>query len=68
MVSFEPTRATPVVGGHNEGLDFGNLVAKSEGTRDRYHVSGGGKGIKLELWHCEWEHMNINCPKRAEER
>ena len=29
MVSFEPTRATPVAGERNKILDFGNLVAYS---------------------------------------
>ena len=32
MVGFEPTRATPVARGINEGLNFRNVVADSEGT------------------------------------
>ena len=30
MVVFNPTRAIPVSGGRNEGLNFGNVAAESE--------------------------------------
>ena len=30
MVAFEPTRATPVAGGSNEGQNVGNVVTDSE--------------------------------------
>ena len=67
MVEFDPTRATPVAGGCNEGLNFGNVVADSKdtGTGD---TGGGGSGRKLECWHCGGEHLKRNCPKRAEEK
>ena len=41
MVEFDPTIATPVTGGRNEGLNFGNVVADSEGTGDVDHGGGG---------------------------
>ena len=30
MMAFEPTRATPVGGGRNKGLNFGNVVSDSK--------------------------------------
>ena len=50
MATFEPTRATPVAGGRNEGLNFGNVVANSKDTWGGYYDGGGGTGIKLECW------------------
>ena len=47
IVAFEPTRATPVVGGRNEGLNFENVTVESETTGNREHVSGCGIGIQL---------------------
>ena len=47
MVAFVPTRATVVVGGRNEGLNFGNVVADSKGTEDGGHGGGGGIGRKM---------------------
>ena len=47
MVVFDPTRATPVSGGRNEGLNFGNMVADSETTGDEYRGGSGGIGRKL---------------------
>ena len=35
MVAFDPTRAAPVSGGHNEGLNFGNVAIESEITGER---------------------------------
>ena len=32
MVAFEAMRVTPVTGGRNEGLNFGNVVADSRGS------------------------------------
>ena len=29
MVAFDPTRATPVSGGRNKGLNFGNVFTES---------------------------------------
>ena len=48
MVAFDPTRETPVSGGRNEGLNFGNVVADYKTTGDRDHGSGGDIGRKLE--------------------
>ena len=47
MVAFEPTRATPVSGGRNEGLNFGNVVSNSKTTGDGDHdgVSGIGRNL-----------------------
>ena len=48
MVAFDPTRATPVAGGHKEGLKFGNVVANSKdsGTGD---TGGRGNGAWRKL-------------------
>ena len=67
MVAFEPTRATPVSGGRNEGLNFWNVVAESETVGGRYCGSSGGVGRNLECWHCGGEQLKRNCPKRAKE-
>ena len=66
-VASETTRATPVAGGRNEGLNFGNVVAKSKTTVDGDHGGGGGIGRNMEFWHCGGEHLNRDCPKHAEE-
>ena len=68
MVTFEPTRAIPVSGGCNEGLNFGNVAVESETTGDKGNGSGGGIGRKLECWRCGGEHMKRDCLKRAEEK
>ena len=47
MVVFEPTRATPVAGGRNEGLNFGNMVFKSEDTGTGDTGGGSSEGRKL---------------------
>ena len=65
MVAFDPTRATPEAGGHNEGHNFGNVVSDSKTTGDGDHAIGGGIGRKLEFWNCGREHLKRNCPKRA---
>ena len=68
MVAFDPTRATPVSGGRNEGLNFGNVVVNSETTGDGDHGGDGGIGINLECCHCGGEHLRRNFPKRAKEK
>ena len=68
MVTFDPTRATSVSGRRNEGLNFGNVVAKSKVTWDRYHGGGGGIKIKLDLCHYLGGALKRNCQKRAEEK
>ena len=68
MVAINPTRATTVYGGHNEGLNFGNVVADSETVGDRNHGGSGGIGRKLEFCHCGGGHLKKNFPKRAEEK
>ena len=60
MVTFDPTRATAVTGGRNEGLNFGNVVANSKVTGDGYHDGGSGMGKKLKLWHCGGKHLKRN--------
>ena len=49
MVAFENTRATPVSGARNEGLNFGNMVAYSEHAGDGDHGGAGDIGRKLEF-------------------
>ena len=68
MVDLEPTRATPVSRGRNEGLNFRNVVAESETTGDGNHGSSGGIGRNLECWNCGGDHLNRNCPICAEEK
>ena len=48
IVAFDPMGVTPVAGGCNEGLNFGNVVAYFNGTGNRDHGGDGGTGIKLE--------------------
>ena len=66
MVAFKPIRATPVAGGGNEGLNFGNVVADSKITGDGDHGSGGGIGRNLDCWNCGGDHLKRTFPKRAE--
>ena len=54
--------------GRNEGLNFGNVVAGSEGTENGDPGGVGGSWRKLDCWHCGGEHLKINCPKCAEEK
>ena len=68
MVAFDPTRATLVAGGRNEGLNFGNVAVESETTGIREHGSDGDIGRKLECWRCGGEHMKRDCLKRAKEK
>ena len=66
MVAFEPTRATAVSGGRNEGMNFGNVAAKpgTKGYRD--HGGFSATTRKIECWLCGGDHMKRDCPKRAE--
>ena len=68
MVAFESKRATPVSGGRNEGLNFGNVAVEYKTTGDRYHGSVGGIRRKLECWRCGGEHVKRDCPKGGEEK
>ena len=68
MVVFEPTRATPVAGGRNEGLNFRNAVTDSEGTGNGDNGGSSGAGRKLECWHYGVGHLKRNFPKCAEEK
>ena len=52
MVSFEPTRATPVARWRNEDLNFSNVVAYYKGTSNGDPSGGSGAGRKPECWHC----------------
>ena len=47
LVAFEPKRVTPVSGGRNKGLNFGNLVAKYEVKGNGDHGGDGVTGRKL---------------------
>ena len=63
MVMFEPTRATPLAGGRNKGLNFGNMVANSKTTGDRDNGGVGGIEINMECWKCGGAHLKRNCSK-----
>ena len=52
MVAFDSTRETPVSGGRNEGMNFGNVAVEYGTEGDGDHVSGGGTWRKLECWRC----------------
>ena len=68
MVVLELTRATPVAGTRNGGMNFRNVVADSEGTGNIDSISGGGVGRKLGCWKCLGENLKRNCPKRTKEK
>ena len=68
MVKFGTTRATPVSGGCNKGLNFGNVVANSKTTGGRYHGGGGSIGRNIEYWNCVGEHLKRNFQKCVEEK
>ena len=68
MVAFDPTRATAVSGGQNEGMDFGNVAAKPGTGGDGDHGYGGATARNIECWRCGGDHMKRDCPKRAEEK
>ena len=64
MVVFAPKRAAAVAGGHNEKLNFGNVVTDSKAAGIGDDGSGGeGDGRRREFWHCGGNHLKINCPK-----
>ena len=50
MVVFDPTRATQVSRGRNEGMNFGNVYVKSGTAGDGDHGSDGGTGRTFECW------------------
>ena len=68
MVEFDPTRPTPVSGGRNEGMNFGNVTVESGTGGDGDHGGSGGTGRNIECWRCGGDHMKRYCPKRAEEK
>ena len=68
MVAFKPTRATPVSGGRNKGINVRNVAVESGIAGERDNGSGGGTGRNLECWRCGGEHTKRVCPKRAEEK
>ena len=61
MVVFETTRVAMVTGGHNEGINFGNVAidSKSGGTRD-VGSRGNGAGRKRERWNCGGNQLKSN--------
>ena len=52
MVAFKPTRPTPVSGGRNEGINFGNVAVKPGTGGDADHSDGGCTGRNIECWCC----------------
>ena len=52
IVAFEPTRATAVSGGRNEGMNFGNVAAKPGTRGDGDHGGGSATARKIECWRC----------------
>ena len=47
MVVFDTTRPTLVSGGHNKGMNFGNVDVESGTGGDGDRIGGGGTGIKF---------------------
>ena len=68
MVAFYPTRTILVARGRNEGLNFVNVIADSEGTGDRDHGGDGGIGRKLECWNCVGDHLKKEMPKACQRK
>ena len=68
IVAFDPTRATVVSVGRNEGMDFGNVAAEPGTGKDRDHGGGSITARKIECWSCGGDHMKKDCPKYAEEK
>ena len=68
MVVFDPTRATAVSGGRNEGMDFGNVAAKPGTKGNGEHGGFSATSKKIECWRCGGDHIKRDCPKRAKER
>ena len=52
MVAFDPTRATAVSGGRNEGINFGNVAAKPGTKGDRDHGCFSTTAREVECWRC----------------
>ena len=67
MVAFDPTRPTPVSGGRNKGMKFGNVAVEPGTEGDGDHGGGGGTVRNIECWHCGGDHMKRDFPKRAED-
>ena len=68
IVAFDPTKATAVSGGRNEGINIRNVAAKPGTGGDGDHSSGGNIARKIECWRCGGDHMKRDCPKCAEEK
>ena len=68
MVAFDPTRPTPVSGGHNEDMNFGNVAVESGTGGDGDHGGGGGIGINFGCWCCGGDHMKRDCLKRTKDK
>ena len=52
MVAFEPTMATLVFGGRNEGMNFRNVAAKPGTGGDGDNGGSGATARKVECWRC----------------
>ena len=68
MVAFDPTRATAVSGGRNEGMNFRNVADEPRTKGDGEHVGFSATSRKIECWNYGGDHMKRDCPKRAEEK
>ena len=68
MVAFEPTRATAVSEGRNEGMNFGNVTAEPRTEVDRDHGGFSATTRNIDCWRCGGDHMKRDCPKRSEEK
>ena len=60
MVALKPTRVASVTRGHNEGLNFGNVVTytKAGGASD-FGSGGNSTGRKIVFWNCGGNHLKI---------
>ena len=68
VVAFDPTRATSVSRGRNEGMNFGNVAAEPGTEGDGEHGGFSATARKIESWRCGGDHMKRDCLKRAEEK
>ena len=70
-MAFEPTRATEVSGGRNQGMNFGNVAAEPGTGGDEDHGGGSTTDRNIEYWRCGGDHMKRefpNVPRRNKTR
>ena len=68
MVAFDPTRATTVSGGRNNGMNFGNMASEPRTGGGRDHGGGGATDRNNECWRCGGDHSNSKYKQRFKEK